>query len=378
MRESMKIFHIADLHLGKRVNEFDMLDAQRDILSRILLEIETYRPTALIIAGDIYDHVVPSGEAIRVFNEFLNGLQRLNLKVYIVSGNHDSKERLNFASGLLSHLNFHIASFLETKVFKDSIDENVDIYMIPFLRPADVRTLLNTDVKEYEESFRKMVDLINLDSSKFNILVSHQFFTFSGLEPEKSDSEIFSVGSLDNIDVSAVDKFDYVALGHIHRPQYIGYEHIRYAGSILKYSQSEVSHLKSITVLDIDGKDLSISTINLKPQQDMVHVKGYLEDILGESSYNPNDYTYVTLLDENPSVDALARLRKKFPFLMSFRYDNLRSKQENSEGISFGMLKDLKPLDLFNKFYERQNNQGLTEDQYKFVTQLMEDVDETN
>lgn len=221
MRESMKIFHIADLHLGKRVNEFDMLDAQRDILSRILLEIETYRPTALIIAGDIYDHVVPSGEAIRVFNEFLNGLQRLNLKVYIVSGNHDSKERLNFASGLLSHLNFHIASFLETKVFKDSIDENVDIYMIPFLRPADVRTLLNTDVKEYEESFRKMVDLINLDSSKFNILVSHQFFTFSGLEPEKSDSEIFSVGSLDNIDVSAVDKFDYVALGHIHRPQYI-------------------------------------------------------------------------------------------------------------------------------------------------------------
>ena len=164
---------------------------------------------------------MPSGEAIRVFNEFLNGLQRLNLKVYIVSGNHDSKERLNFASGLLSHLNFHIASFLETKVFKDSIDENVDIYMIPFLRPADVRTLLNTDVKEYEESFRKMVDLINLDSSKFNILVSHQFFTFSGLEPEKSDSEIFSVGSLDNIDVSAVDEFDYVALGHIHRPQYI-------------------------------------------------------------------------------------------------------------------------------------------------------------
>lgn len=374
----MKIFHIADLHLGKRVNEFDMIDSQIDMLDKIIDAVIQEKPNAIILAGDIYDRSVPSSDAVKVFDTFLNNLKNLNTKVYIIAGNHDSKERLSFASGILKDANYFIASHIEDSVFKDSIDENTDIYMIPFLRPTDVRYALDSDVSSYEAAFAEVMDLIDIDESKFNIMVSHQFITSSGQEPEKSDSEIVNVGGLDNIDAKVFDEFDYVALGHIHRPQSIGRKEIRYAGSILKYSLSEVNHNKSITVLDIENKNLELSTLPLIPKQDMVHIKGYFEEILQDTNYSTEDYTYITLLDEDEIVDALVRLRQKFPYLLSIKFENKRLSFDNTEILSYESLNEMSPVNLFNDFYSRQNNQELSDSQKEFVTEIMEELNETH
>lgn len=374
----MKIFHIADLHLGKRVNEFDMIEAQKDILSKIIIEIKNHKPKALIMAGDIYDRSVPGADAVKLFDDFLNELKQLNLEVYIIAGNHDSKERLSFASGILEDSGFYIASHIKDKVFKHSLSDDVDVYMIPFLRPSDVRMALDSKVTNYNLAFREIIDLINVDKNKFNILVAHQFFTVNGIRPEESDSEIVSVGGLDNIDTSCLVDFDYVALGHIHRPQSIGSKNIRYAGSILKYSQSEVNHNKSISVIDIKGKDYIHSFIDLIPNQDMVHIEGFFNDILNNDSYDLEAFTFVTLLDEDEIVDALSRLRYKFPYLMSIRFENMRMSYNNQDSLSYESLNEMSPLMLFDEFYKRQNNVYLSDEQKDFVLKLMEDINETN
>lgn len=374
----MKLFHIADLHLGKRVNEFDMIEAQRDILNKIIEAIKTHKPKALIIAGDVYDRSVPGAEAVKLFDDFLNELKLLDIVVYIIAGNHDSKERLSFASGILGDMGYHIATHIKSHVFKHSLSDRVDVYMIPFLRPSDVRMALDSSVTNYDLAFKEMIDLIELDKSKFNILVAHQFFTFQNIRPEESESEIVSVGGLDNIDTSYLEAFDYVALGHIHRPQSIGGKKHRYAGSILKYSQSEVNHTKSISVIDIEGKEFQLSLIDLIPKQDMVHIEGYMADILVNNNYDTEAYTYITLLDEGEVVDALSRLRGKFPYLMSLRFENLRTSYENKEVLSYESLNEMSPLALFDAFYERQNNTPLSQTQKDFVQKILEDLYETH
>jgi DNA repair protein SbcD/Mre11 len=374
----MKLFHIADLHLGKRVNEFDMIEAQRDILNKIIEAIKTHKPKALIIAGDVYDRSVPGAEAVKLFDDFLNELKLLDIVVYIIAGNHDSKERLSFASGILEDMGYHIATHIKSHVFKHSLSDRVDVYMIPFLRPSDVRMALDSSVTNYDLAFKEMIDLIELDKSKFNILVAHQFFTFQNIRPEESESEIVSVGGLDNIDTSYLEAFDYVALGHIHRPQSIGGKKHRYAGSILKYSQSEVNHTKSISVIDIEGKEFQLSLIDLIPKQDMVHIEGYMADILVNNNYDTEAYTYITLLDEGEVVDALSRLRSKFPYLMSLRFENLRTSYENKEVLSYESLNEMSPLALFDAFYERQNNTPLSQTQKDFVQKILEDLYETH
>jgi DNA repair protein SbcD/Mre11 len=374
----MKLFHIADLHLGKRVNEFDMIEAQRDILNKIIEAIKTHKPKALIIAGDVYDRSVPGAEAVKLFDDFLNELKLLDIVVYIIAGNHDSKERLSFASGILEDMGYHIATHIKSHVFKHSLSDRVDVYMIPFLRPSDVRMALDSSVTNYDLAFKEMIDLIELDKSKFNILVAHQFFTFQNIRPEESESEIVSVGGLDNIDTSYLEAFDYVALGHIHRPQSIGGKKHRYAGSILKYSQSEVNHTKSISVIDIEGKEFQLSLIDLIPKQDMVHIEGYMADILVNNNYDTEAYTYITLLDEGEVVDALSRLRGKFPYLMSLRFENLRTSYENKEVLSYESLNEMSPLALFDAFYERQNNTPLSQTQKDFVQKILEDLYETH
>lgn len=374
----MKLFHIADLHLGKRVNEFDMIEAQRDILNKIIEAIKTHKPKALIIAGDVYDRSVPGADAVKLFDDFLNELKLLDIVVYIIAGNHDSKERLSFASGILEDMGYHIATHIKSHVFKHSLSDRVDVYMIPFLRPSDVRMALDSSVTNYDLAFKEMIDLIELDKSKFNILVAHQFFTFQNIRPEESESEIVSVGGLDNIDTSYLEAFDYVALGHIHRPQSIGGKKHRYAGSILKYSQSEVNHTKSISVIDIEGKEFQLSLIDLIPKQDMVHIEGYMADILVNNNYDTEAYTYITLLDEGEVVDALSRLRSKFPYLMSLRFENLRTSYENKEVLSYESLNEMSPLALFDAFYERQNNTPLSQTQKDFVQKILEDLYETH
>lgn len=371
----MKLFHIADLHLGKRVNEFDMLDVQASILDTIIEEIKQHKPQAIILAGDIYDRSVPGADAVKVFDTFLSKLQITNTKVFIIAGNHDSKERLSFASSILENSNIYIAANIEQEVFKHDLNDEVSIHMIPFLRPTDVRMALDSDERDYDSAFKTVVDQIEYDPERFNILVAHQFFTSNSKEPEKSESEIVNVGGIDNIDTKHLDLFDYVALGHIHRPQSIGRDTIRYAGSILKYSLSEVNHHKSITVLDIEDKELTLSNIPLIPAQDMIHIKGYLEEILKDHS---DDFVFVTLLDEEELVDALVRLRDRFPYLMNIRFENKRMAFDNDASLSYESLNEMNPLSLFNDFYTRQNNQELTETQIEFVKEIMEGLNETD
>lgn len=374
----MKIFHIADLHLGKRVNEFDMLPAQSNILDTIINEIKTHKPQAIILAGDIYDRSVPGSDAVKLFDHFLSELQACKINIYIIAGNHDSKERLSFASSILESSNIYIAANIEKTPFKHDLNKDITIHMVPFLRPTDVRAIFDNDDKSYDAAFKTVIDQIDINPEKFNILVAHQFFTSGSTEPEKSESEIVNVGGIDNIDTSHLDAFDYVALGHIHRPQRIGKDHIRYAGSILKYSLSEVHHTKSITVLDIDNKELTLSTIPLIPSQDMVHIKGYLEAILSSTDYKRDDFTFITLLDEDELVDALARLRDKFPYLMNIRFENKRMAFDNDASLSYESLNEMNPLNLFNDFYLRQNNQELTDKQKDFVQNIMEALYETD
>lgn len=374
----MKIFHIADLHLGKRVNEVSMIDEQSYILDEIVQYIDKEKPKALIIAGDIYDRAIPSAESVKLFDMFLNNINKLDLKVYIITGNHDSKERLSFASSILKNQGFYIESDYKQEVFMDQI-EDVNLYMIPFIKPQDVRPYYGDEtIETYQEAFEKVMNTIELDDEKLNICVAHQFVTHQNTSPTLSDSESLNIGGLDNIDTSLFEGFDYVALGHIHRPQRIGRDTIRYAGSILKYSQSEVHHKKSITVLDIEEKNIKISTLPLIPEKDMVHYEGYLEEILQGEYDNLEDYVYITLLDEDEMVDALGRLRKKFPNLLNIGFKNQRVAFDNTESLSYEALDKMNPLDLFDTFYEKQNNKPLTDTQKEQVKILMEALDETH
>lgn len=375
MVAQMKIFHIADLHLGKRVNEFLMIEDQAYILEEIIKIIKKERPDALILAGDIYDRSIPSNESVRLFDYFLHQLKDLNLKVYIIAGNHDSKERLAFASSILRQQNFFIEADYHGEIFVDK-NETVDIYLLPFIKPIDVRKHFEHEISSYDQAFENVLGKLEVDTNKFNILVAHQFVTHQTIEPELSDSESINIGGLDNIDTSHFKDFDYVALGHIHRPQRIGRDTIRYAGSILKYSQSEVHHTKSICVLDIEGKNLEISTIPLIPKRDMVHIEGYLEDLLKHEG--SDDFVYATLFDEDEKVDALGRLREKYPNLLNLSFKNQRLEFDNQDLLSYEALDKMNPLDLFKSFYERQNNQALTKSQETFVKKVMEDIDETH
>lgn len=374
---SLKIFHIADLHIGKRVNGYSMLEDQAYILEEIVQQIKIERPQVLLIAGDIYDLSVPSAEAVRVFDDFLDKLKDLFLKVYIIAGNHDSKERLSFGSSILRKHDFFIEGNFDGHVFVDHLEE-VDIYCVPFLKPYDVRHLYETEIKTYQDVFETVLANVKVNPDKFNILVAHQFITHQSHEPLLSDSESIHVGGIEDIDTSVFNDFDYVALGHIHRPQRIGRDTIRYAGSILKYSKSEVNYPKKITVLDVNKKEVALSYLDLKPLREMRHHKGYLEDLLSDESLDKKAYTFVTLLDEDEMIDAWGRLKDKFPLLMQLEFENKRTQIHQNESLSYENLEKMDPLTLFDTFYERQNNMALNKTQKEFVRALMEELDETN
>ncbi|NLW16008.1 MAG: exonuclease SbcCD subunit D [Erysipelothrix sp.] len=374
----MKIFHIADLHLGKRVNEYNMIEEQRYILNQILDRVAEEKPDALILAGDIYDRTIPATDAVELLNYFLKELNKHDMFIYIISGNHDSKERLSFASDILRSSNIFIEGNFKTELFKHSLSDEIDVYLLPFTKPLDTRSYYEEHADSYQKAFELILGNTNVDKSKFNIILSHQFITHNNTEPELSESEVVSVGGLDNIDTSVFKDFDYVALGHIHKPQSIGHDHIRYSGSILKYSLSEVNGNKSITVLDIDNKDLTISKIVLKPQKEMRHIEGYLDDILKDNTETTEDFIYVTLKDEDEIYDAIGKLRSKFPNLLNIQFENQRLEHHNTEILSYEKLNESSPLDLFKEFFFRQNNTELSESQIDFVSKIMEDLDETN
>ena len=366
----MKFFHISDLHLGKRLNEFSLIEDQEYILSEIVKAAEKERPDGIFIAGDIYDKSMPSAEAVGLFDRFLFSLSALNIKVFVISGNHDSPERIAFGGRLMEKSGVYLSPVYSGETKPISF-ENIDIYMLPFIKPAAVRKFF-PEAESYEDAVISAISKMELNPEKINILITHQFVVGAAL----SDSEEISVGGTDSISGEVFKDFSYVALGHIHSPQTVLREGIRYSGTPLKYSFSECGQNKSITVLDIDEK-IKISTITLKPLRDLREKKGKYEDKTNRENYkfeNREDYIHITLTDEEEVTEALGKLRVIYPNIMKLSYDNTRTK--TAAHIDFTETAEAKsPIELFSELYEKQNGREITEKQIEFIKTLLEKED---
>ena len=373
----MKLIHLSDLHLGKRVNEFSMLEDQDFILQEILRIIDTRYLRVVLLAGDIYDKSVPSGEAVQLFDGFLWELSSRKLQVFVISGNHDSPERLSFGGRLMEGSGIHLAPVYSGKVEPVVLEDAygpVNVYLLPFLKPAHVRRYFpEEEIGTYTEALGKAVEALEIHKEQRNVLVTHQFVTGAS----RSDSEEISVGGSDNVDASVFDDFDYVALGHIHGPQNIGSPRIRYCGTPLKYSFSEAGQQKSVTVAELKEKGtLEVAARPLTPLRDLREIRGSYLEVTAKSFYegrNREDYLHITLTDEEDVPDGAAKLRVIYPNLMRLDYDNARTRSRNlPEGAEEPGAKP--PLELFEEFYERQNNQPMTEEQIRFSRELMETI----
>lgn len=374
----MKLIHLSDLHLGKVVNGFSMLDDQKYILKQIVKIIDEESPDAILIAGDVYDRSVPSAEAVTLLDDFLGQLAERKLETFLISGNHDSPERNAFASKLIDQSGIHISPVFRGEVkphiFYDG-DGEVAVYMLPFLKPITVSAVYPEEkdqIKSYTDAMRVALNHLDIDSSRRNVLVTHQFVTGAA----RSDSEEKSLGGADNIDPDVFDAFDYVALGHIHRPQTIT-EKIRYSGSPLKYSFSEIDYDKSVTIVELEQKGKrEIRTAPLLPLHDMKQIRGTFNELVDKSFYdglNREDYYRVILTDENDVFEALSKLRVIYPNIMGLEYDNARTKA-TSETLKEVSIDDVSPLDIFADFYEKQNGRKLDETPYKYVTEQIEKI----
>lgn len=374
----MKLLHLADLHIGKRLNEFNLIEDQKHILKQILQITKDNAIDAVLIAGDVYDKSQPSAEAVELLDEFLTQLTSLTSAVFMISGNHDSPERLGFGSRIMEKNGLYIAGSFNGSPYKITLkDEHgqVHIHMLPFIKPALVKPFFEQTIASYDEAVRLALLGSLLDAKERNILIAHQFVVDGGKEPERSDSEILPVGGLDSIDVSAFENFDYVALGHLHRPQKMGRETVRYAGSPLKYSFSEARHEKSATIIDLGPKnEVSLEYIPLVPLRDLREIKGPLEELLRLGKLDKQgaqDYLRITLTDEDELYDAIGQLRPVFPNVMALEFENSRNKpREYSETATSLDVSAQSPLELFASFYELQNNAGLSEEQIEILEQV--------
>ena len=377
----MKLIHLSDLHLGKRVNEFSMLEDQQYILTEILQIIDREKPDGVMIAGDVYDKSVPSAEAVALLDDFLVRLAKRDLQVFLISGNHDSPERMAFGGRLMAQSGVHLAPVYDGKVSPITLTDNygpVNLYLLPFLKPAHVRRCFpEREILTYTDALAAAIEAMGVDPAQRNVLVTHQFVTGAA----RCDSEEISVGGTDNVDVSVFEPFDYVALGHIHGPQQVGRETVRYCGTPLKYSFSEAKHQKSVTVVELGEKGaVSVRTVPLTPMRDLAELRGTYEELTFRGFYDgtsySRDYVHITLTDEEDIPDAVSKLRIIYPNLMKLDYDNKRTRA----GIVLERAEDQQrsPLELLEEFYEKQNGQPMGEEQRAFAKNLMERIWEEN
>ena len=376
----MKFLHISDLHIGKRVNEFSMIEDQKYILKEILRIADDELVQGIFIAGDVYDKPVPSAEAVQVFDWFLTELADREKKVFVVSGNHDSAERIAFGAQLMSVREVYVSPVYDGKVKKIALTDEygeLNVYLLPFIKPAVVRHALEKELTDhlpetYHDAVKLAVVRMEIDTTKRNILLAHQFVTGAG----RCDSEEASVGGLDNVDAEIFESFDYAALGHIHSPQSVKRETVRYCGTPLKYSFSEAEQEKSVTVVEcLEKGQVEVRTIPLVPLHDMRKLRGTYLEVTARSFYqdmNTEDYVQITLTDEEDVPDGLQKLRIIYPNLMQLEYDNSRTKQ-NQAVETVKNIEQKSELQLFEEFYELQNNQPMSEEQTVFVKQLIED-----
>ena len=374
----MKFMHLSDLHLGKRVNEFSMLEDQVYILNKIVNIIDEEKPAAIILAGDIYDKPIPPAEAVELFDDFLYKLSQRNLKVFIISGNHDSAERIAFGARLFDKTGIYMSPVYTGNISPIEMSDEfgkINIYMLPFIKPIHVRRYFpDTEITSYTDAVSTVIENMHLDTGIRNILITHQFVTGAS----RTESEDISVGGSDNVNADVFRDFDYVALGHIHRSQSCGSEYIRYSGTPLKYSFSESKDTKSITVIDIKEKGtIKLDFIPLTPLRDMVEIKGTYDDLMLKSFYEnttyPNDYVHITLTDEEDIPDIITKLRVIYKNIMKLDYDNQRTRS-NSEINLINDMESKSPLELFDIFYDSRNGQPLNNEQREFMESIIEDI----
>ena len=370
----MKIFHLSDLHLGKRVCSQSLIEDQKHILDQITEQVKSEQPGAVIIAGDVYDRSMPSEDAVELFDDFLYELSALKVKVLIVSGNHDSAERLAFGGRIFNKNGIHISPEFNGKITSVSISDEhgeVNFYLLPFVTPAMVRKKYeNETIEDCTDAVRVLINDMGIDTTKRNVLIAHQFVT--GAE-RTEESETYFVGNAENADAAVFEPFDYVALGHLHRPQNVGSSKIRYCGTPMKYSFAEAEHKKSITVLELAEKgNINIREIPLIPLRDWVIKNGKFNDLIRESS---DDYVKVLLTDEDDVYNAMARLRDAFPRILFMDYVRAQT-AASYDFAEIETVRNSSPVELFGEFYKAQNNgRELNERQVEIVKEIFEEIE---
>lgn len=374
----MKFLHLADLHLGKRVNGFSMLEDQAHILRQILAILDDEQPDGVLIAGDVYDKSVPSVEAVGLLDGFLTELRTRGVPVLLISGNHDSPERLAFGGRVMDSCGIHISPVYDGALAPVTLQDAfgpVHVWLLPFVKPAHVRRWFpDADIESYTDAMAEAVAHMDIDTAARNVLVTHQFVTGGA----RSGSEELSVGGTDNVDSSVFAPFDYVALGHLHGAQHIGRETIRYAGSPLKYSFSEARQHKSVTVVTLGEKgDVQVRTVALTPLRELREIRGSYDELTARSFYEHttyrSDYLHLILTDEQDVFDAMSRLRTIYPYLMTLDYDNARTRAAGGMSVP-AEAERRTPLELFEALYQRQNHQPMSEVQRAYIAQLMEQI----
>ena len=375
----MKLIHLSDLHIGKRVNEVSMLEEQAYILLQILRIVDEEQADAVLIAGDVYDKSVPSAEAVTLFDHFLCRLAERELPVLLISGNHDSPERLAFGGRLLEAKGVHISPVYDGTVKTVTLQDahgDVVFHLLPFIKPLHVKRFYPDEgIESYTDACRVAVEHMNIDPAVRNVLLTHQFVTGAAT----CESEELSVGGSDNVDAAVFDGFDYVALGHLHGPQNIGSNRIRYCGTPLKYSFSEADHHKSVTVVELGAKgELQLQLRPLTPRHDLRQIRGSFAELTDKTYYTntaAEDYLHVILTDEEDVEEAVGRLRVIYPNLMKLSYDNTRTRSNRLISDASDVERK-SPLELFEELYTQQNNQPMTHVQRSFVSSLIESIEE--
>lgn len=376
----MRFLHTADLHIGKRVNEFSMLEDQEYILRQILKTADKEQVEAVLIAGDVYDKQVPSAEAVRLFDWFLTQLNSRKLPVFVIGGNHDSVERLSFGAQIMEESGVYLTQSYDGKVVPVRLEDEygpVNLWMLPFLKPAMVKRFFpEQDIVTYQDALETVIGHMELNREERNLLIAHQFVTGAVTGGSEDSVEVF-VGGVENVDASVFADFDYVALGHIHRAQSAGGEQIRYSGTPLKYSFSEIRHEKSVTIAELKEKgSLTVHQEPLKPLHDMREIRGGYEELVLRENYQGTDledYLHVILTDENDIPDVIGRLRSIYPNIMKLDYDNQRTRR-NQELMKEEAAVEQSPMELLGQFFLQQNNQEMSPEQTEYARTLMETI----
>nr|WP_294493267.1 exonuclease SbcCD subunit D [uncultured Mediterraneibacter sp.] len=381
----MRFFHLSDLHIGKQLHHYNLREDQEHILGEVISYAETLRPDAVVIAGDVYDKSVPSGEAVSLFDDFLTRMSEIEpaIPVLIIAGNHDSPQRLDYASRLLGSRRIYIAGkapetereHLKKITLTDKFG-TVHFYLLPFLKPGYVRSLTGGELPQsYTAAVEAVLNREKIDLRERNVLVSHQFYTGTGGMPETCDSELLSVGGIDNVDISVIKSFDYVALGHLHGAQKVGEEHIRYCGTLLKYSVSEAGQEKTLHMVEIGekGSPVKVEKLKLHPLRDVCRVRGNLADIINNGeSVRREDYVSVTLTDETDPYKPKEQLEKVYSRILEVRMDNTRTRKKLEFAEEEIRLDN--PLQTFADFYSEMHGRQMSGEEEEILKHTYDKV----